>query len=96
MAFEEQIPDTVKPRAAVLLDVPAEKCRQRLLVRAAMAIEGRDDDAAGTIDHRLDLFEEDLTPVIECYQQWGLLIRVDDVADRRVVTERSLDRRGTP
>ena len=53
---------------------------------------GRGDDTVETIDHRLDPFEKDLTPVIERYEHRGLLVRVDAEADRHVVTERVLDR----
>ncbi len=93
-ALAAKFPDAVQPQIAVLLDVPAEECRRRLLARASS--EGRSDDTPQTIDHRLALFDTDLLPVIERYEQRGLLVRVDGEADRRVVTERILDRLGTP
>jgi len=88
-AFVDQFPDAVQPQAAVLLDVAAEECRRRLLARGA--VEGRGDDTVGVIDHRLDLFEKDLAPVIERYEHRGLLVRVDGEADHGVVAERILD-----
>ncbi len=93
-ALAERFPDAVGPQAAVLIDVPAEECRRRLLARAAF--ERRGDDTAGTIDHRLDLFENDLAPVIERYERRGLLVRVDGEADRNAVTGRILGRLGVP
>lgn len=93
-ALGAQFPDAVQPQAAVLLDVPAEECRRRLLARATS--EGRSDDTPQTIDHRLALFDTDLVPVIERYERRGLLVRVDGEADRHVVTERIIDRLGTP
>ncbi|MDA8311204.1 MAG: nucleoside monophosphate kinase [Actinomycetota bacterium] len=92
-AFAEQLPGAVQPQAVVLLDVPAEECRRRLLARAAL--EGRSDDTPQTIEHRLALFDTDLVPVIERYERRGLLVRVDGEADRHVVTGRILDRLGT-
>jgi adenylate kinase len=91
-AFVDQFSDALQPQAAVLLDVAAEECRRRLLARAAL--EGRSDDTPETIDHRLDLFEQDLAPVVERYEHRGLLVRVDGAADRDVVAERILGRLG--
>ena len=93
-AFRERLPGAVQPQAAVLLEVRAEECRRRLLSRSA--VEERDDDTPETIDHRLGLFDKDLTPVIERYEQRGILVRVDGEANPQVVTERILDRLGMP
>ena len=93
-ALAAQFPGAAQPQVAVLLDVPAEECRRRLLARAA--VEGRNDDTPQTIDHRLALFDTDLLPVIERYEQRGILVRVDGEADRQVVTERILARLATP
>ncbi len=87
-AFEEHFPSAIQPQAAVLLDVPADVCRRRLLARSVL--EGRSDDTPETIDRRLALFDEDLMPVIERYEQRGILVRVDAEADRGVVTARVL------
>jgi adenylate kinase len=93
-AFSGTCPDAVQPQVVVLLDVPADECRRRLLARAP--IEGRTDDTAETIDRRLAAFDRDLRPVIEAYRRRGNLVRVDGDADRSVVTERILDRLTCP
>lgn len=93
-AFSQTFPEAVQPQAVVLLDVPVEECRRRLLARAA--IEGRGDDTPGTIEHRLKRFEEELAPVVERYERRGLLTRVDGEGDPQAVTERLLDRLAVP
>ena len=93
-ALAEQFPDSLQPQVAVLLEVDPEECRRRLLSRAA--VEGRGDDTPETIEHRLGLFEKDLSPVIDRYERRGCLVRVDGEGDRHVVTERILDRLGMP
>ena len=93
-AFAAQFPGAVRPQVVVLLEVPAEECRRRLLARAAS--EGRSDDTPQTIDRRLALFDTDMLPVIERYELLGLLVRVDGEADRHVVTQEILDRLGAP
>ncbi|MGC8472769.1 MAG: nucleoside monophosphate kinase, partial [Acidimicrobiales bacterium] len=89
-AFEERFPSAVQPQAAVLLDVPADVCRQRLLDRSVL--EGRSDDTPETIDRRLALFDTDLAPVVKRYERRGILVRVDAEAERSVVTARILGR----
>ena len=93
-ALAEQFSDGLQPQAAVLIDVPAEECRRRLLSRAA--VEGRGDDTPETIEHRLELFEKDLSPVIDRYERRDLLVRVDGEGDLPAVTERILERLGMP
>ena len=93
-AFAAQFPGAVRPQVVVLLEVPAEECRRRLLARAAS--EGRSDDTPQTIDRRLALFDTDMLPVIERYELLELLVRVDGEADRHVVTQEILDRLGAP
>lgn len=87
-------PDAVQPQIVVLLDVPADECRRRLLARAP--IEERTDDTAETIDRRLAAFDRDLRPVIDAYRRRENLVRVDVDADRSDVTERILDRLTCP
>ena len=37
----------------------------------------RDDDKPETIKHRLDVYEQQTSPLVEYYQQRGLLNKVD-------------------
>jgi len=40
----------------------------------------RDDDTPAAIDHRLDLYEQQTSPLIEYYRERGRLVVVDGVA----------------
>ena len=62
-------------RAAVYLDVPREELVARLVSRGQ--VSRRDDDRAGVADRRVDVFLEELPPVLEHYAARGLLRRID-------------------
>ena len=49
--------------------------RQRLLARAAL--EGRADDTADVIRHRLQVFAEMTGPLVAYYKKRGILVAVD-------------------
>lgn len=79
--------DTIEaPQVLLVLDVPREESVKRLLKRAE--IEGRPDDTAELIEHRLKIYEEKTQPVIEEYERRGIvkyvngLGTVEEVADR--------------
>jgi adenylate kinase len=57
--------------AAVYLNVPQPVLLQRLLARA------RPDDTADVIKHRLEVFTETTSPLIDYYRQRGILLEVD-------------------
>ncbi len=57
--------------AAVNLEVPLDEVRERMVAR------GRDDDTPDAIDRRLDLYERETAPLIDFYEQRGLLVVVD-------------------
>ena len=59
----------------ILLDVDEETVRTRLLERAK--IEGRSDDTANTIEHRLAVYEAESAPLVDGYGQLGALRTVN-------------------
>ncbi|MDI3331528.1 MAG: adenylate kinase [Micrococcus sp.] len=72
----------------VELTVPDEELVTRLLHRAE--VEGRADDTAEVIQHRLDLYHEETQAVIESYADRGIVTRVDGTGLIDDVTERLL------
>ena len=62
-------------RAAVYLDVPRDDLVSRLVSRGA--VSQRDDDRADVADRRVDVFLQELPPVLEHYAARGLLQRID-------------------
>ena len=61
--------------AAVYLHAPEEVLTKRLLDRASQ--DGRADDRADVIRHRLDVFAQTTGPLVPYYTQRGILITVD-------------------
>jgi adenylate kinase len=72
--------------AAVLLEVPEEELVRRLLARARE--EGRSDDTEATIRKRMEVYRASTQPLLEYYEQRGLLKRVDGVGEVHEVTRR--------
>lgn len=70
------------------LTVPDEELVARLLNRADS--EGRADDTAEVIQHRLDLYHEQTEAVIESYVSRGIVARVDGTGQIDDITERLL------
>ena len=67
--------------SAVLdFELPDEIAVERLLGRAA--VEGRSDDRADLIRHRLDVYHEKTEPLVEYYRTRGLLVPIH--ADRSI------------
>jgi adenylate kinase len=62
-------------QAAVYLHAPDEVLTRRLLARAAQ--EGRADDTADVIRHRLQVFADTTGPLVPYYKERGILIEVD-------------------
>lgn len=88
-AFE---PASSRPQAALLLEVREEECRRRLLARASL--EDRNDDTPPTIDRRLATYELEMLPVLEYYDNRGMLVRIDGDRPSELVTAQILDRLG--
>ena len=72
----------------VELTVPDDELVTRLLHRAET--EGRADDTAEVIQHRLDLYHEETAAVIASYADRGIVTRVDGTGLIDDVTERLL------
>jgi adenylate kinase len=74
--------------AVVFLDVSHDESLRRLLGRAGQ--QGRSDDEEQTIRHRLDVFETQTKPLVNYYEDRGLLIRIDGEQPVDKVTEEIL------
>ncbi|MFD5213197.1 adenylate kinase [Microbacterium sp. NPDC058345] len=72
--------------AVILLDVPREESLERLRLRAIE--QGRSDDTDEAIAHRLDIYEHETSPIIEIYQERGIVDRIDGVGSLDEITER--------
>lgn len=72
--------------AVILLDVPREESLERLRLRAIE--QGRSDDTDEAIAHRLDIYEHETAPIIEIYQERGIVDRIDGVGSLDEITER--------
>ena len=58
---------------------------------ARMMSRGRADDTEETIRNRFKIYEEQTAPLIETYQERGLLVMVDGIGTVDEVTERVLE-----
>ena len=72
--------------AVILLDVPREESIERLRVRSSE--QGRADDTAEGIAHRLDIYENETAPILDVYGERGIVDRIDGVGSLDEITER--------
>lgn len=72
--------------AVVVLTVDKDEVVQRLLNRAHE--EGRTDDTEEVMRHRQDVYSEQTAPLIEVYDERGLLVEVDGMGAVEDVTAR--------
>lgn len=72
--------------AVILLDVPRTELLARLTLRAAQ--QGRADDTAEAIAHRLDIYERETAPILDAYGAKGIVDRVDGTGEVDDITER--------
>lgn len=72
--------------AAVVLEVPEDELVRRLVLRAEE--EGREDDDETTVRKRMEVYRASTRPLIEFYDERGLLKRVNGVGDVGEVTVR--------
>lgn len=72
----------------LLLTADNEELVSRLLGRAQD--QGRTDDTEDVIRHRLDVYDEQTAPVVELYEDRGIVTRVDGLGGIDEVTERIL------
>ncbi|WP_104083768.1 adenylate kinase [Cryobacterium sp. Y11] len=72
----------------VLITADTEEVVARLLKRAAE--QGRADDTADVIRHRLDVYAEQTAPLIDVYSARGLVVTIDGLGTVEAVTDRIL------
>ncbi len=65
----------IELQAVIHLEVSRAELRRRMLARAET--DGRGDDTAVTIDHRLDVYDEQTEPLLSFYAERGLVIDVN-------------------
>ncbi|MDN5630719.1 adenylate kinase [Glutamicibacter protophormiae] len=70
----------------LLLTADNDELVTRLLGRARD--QGRTDDTEDVIRHRLDVYDEQTAPVVDVYEQRGIVARVDGLGSIDDVTER--------
>jgi adenylate kinase len=75
--------------AVIVLTVEPEEIIQRLVKRAQG--EGRSDDTEEVVRHRQELYTEQTAPLIEVYDDRGLLVVVDGMGAVEEVTTRVLE-----
>jgi adenylate kinase len=75
--------------AVIVLTVEPEEIIQRLVRRAQG--EGRADDTEEVVRHRQELYTEQTAPLIEVYDDRGLLVVVDGMGSVDEVTSRVLE-----
>ena len=68
--------------AAINLDVPLEEVTARMKARA------RADDTDEAIAQRLALYEQETQPILDWFDQQGLLLTIDGLGTEAEVTER--------
>lgn len=75
--------------AVLVLTVDTDEVVERLRKRAVA--EGRSDDTEEVIRHRQEVYAEQTAPLIEVYDERGLLVRVDGMGAVAEVTSRIFD-----
>lgn len=75
--------------AVVLIDADPDEVVARLLKRAAE--QGRADDTEGVIRHRMSVYSAQTAPLIDLFEERGLLVRVDGLGSVDEVTDRILN-----
>jgi adenylate kinase len=84
-AHELAVERGIDADAAVYLALDDDVARQRLAGRAG---GGRIDDAdAEVIEHRLQLFHDNMRPILDYYRNRGILVTVDAAQPVQVVTD---------
>ncbi|HEX6873251.1 MAG TPA: adenylate kinase [Micromonosporaceae bacterium] len=76
-------------QVALYLKVPREELIRRMLARAGLA--GRSDDRQEVMIHRLDVFDELTTPLLEYYAGREVLVTVDGALPVAEVTQSCID-----
>ncbi len=79
--------------AVIMLEVEEEELVRRLVQRGID--KGRSDDTEDVIRQRLHVYEENTAPLIDFYDDRGILVRIDGEGDVDEVTERIEDGLGS-
>ncbi|MDQ1454953.1 MAG: adenylate kinase [Actinomycetota bacterium] len=88
-AYELALPLGIEAESAVYLALADDVARRRLAGRARA---GRVDDAdAEVIERRLQLFHANTRPILDFYEERGILVTVDASEEVGVVTQTILD-----
>jgi len=87
-AYEKIAPETGPLDAVVFLEIPHDELMRRLDERARQL--GRRDDTENTIRHRIEVYEEKTLPLLDYYEDRGILRRIDAVGPIDEVTKRIL------
>ena len=74
--------------AVIQLDANTDEVVGRLLKRAVE--QGRADDTEDVIRHRMDVYAQQTAPLIDLFEQRGLLVKVDALGSVDDVTQRIL------
>jgi adenylate kinase len=90
VAYQRGVADHVGANAAVYLEGDPETLVARMLARARA--EGRIDDTAPVIRHRLEVFDRQTRPVLDHYAARGILVAVDALRSVDDVFAAILDR----
>jgi adenylate kinase len=75
--------------AVIMLEVPEDELVRRLVQRGIDS--GRSDDTEAVIRERLRVYEENTAPLVDFYEERGILVRVDGTGTVDEVTERIED-----
>jgi adenylate kinase len=87
-ALERRLDELGRPLDAVVsFEIDEDELRDRLAGRAEEEDRAEDDDE-GAIRRRLELFDRETEPLLDFYQERGLLARVQAKGDLDEITER--------
>lgn len=75
--------------AVIMLEVPEDELVRRLVDRGIAS--GRTDDTEDVIRERFHVYEENTAPLIDFYEERGILLRVDGTGTIEEVTDRIED-----
>ena len=72
--------------AVIMLEVPEDELVRRLLERGRQS--GRSDDTEEVIRNRLRVYDENTAPLVDFYEERGILLRIDGLGTVEEVTDR--------
>lgn len=78
--------------AVIMLEVPEDELVRRLIERGRQS--GRSDDSEDVIRNRLRVYEDNTAPLVEFYEERGILLRIDGTGSVDEVTARIEGRLG--